>query len=62
MGRTWNYYPATCFDIIPKAMRNRRCVYVRGGKVSLNWRVKWSVETGWSEVDVVKKSEQTFEA
>ena len=53
MRRTGNYYPATCFDIIPKAMRNRRCIYV---KVTVNWRVKWSVETGESDVDVLSRN------
>jgi hypothetical protein len=36
-------------------MRNRRCVYVRGGEATTNWRVKWSVETGESEVDVLSR-------
>lgn len=51
--RTGNDYPAACFEIVPKAMRNRRCVYERGGKATLNWRVEWSVGTERSDRKLV---------
>lgn len=43
LRRTGNDYPAACYDIVPKAMRNRCCVYERGPEATASWS-SWAVE------------------
>lgn len=44
LRRTGNDYPAACFDIVPKAVRNRCCVYGRGPEATASRSTGWTVE------------------
>ncbi len=49
LRRTGNDHPAACFEVVPKAMRNRCFVYEGGARAASNW----SAETEWSDSKLI---------